>query len=370
MKHNPVTKTKLTQAFHWSSDVKLYFLPAVTSRGNLTVWFNFPSWLSLIVFKMADLLSDINEASEALDCFFDNRITQCMDILNAKTSLYHSLGLSAARFMYSVLTFDRVSCQSSVCPEHRRKGKPKRSIDRSTCNVMFSAALTNYFLLPLRDQLCVFTEKRQLSSTVWTEHHVAQHAARLIDTKCFLPPAQNDMDEARDTIRSAIEMAHQKRKTVRLSEFFWGQSVDDWTEEQIHGEYWFIQLSSLSLTHLSHFSFFSWIVLRWEPHHAWLSNFRSRSIYLGSHQSRSQVTLTLIVLHLFSGFSLPNVWLIELHSSPSRCRIKKGYDTYMWVDASSTIHRFCFLRLLVSINLHTWLIDTSPLLPSARVNRF
>lgn len=45
------------------------------------------------------------------------------------------------------------------------------------------------------------------------------------------------MDEARDTIKSAIEIAHQKRKTVRLSEFFWGQSVDEWTEEQIHGEY-------------------------------------------------------------------------------------------------------------------------------------
>lgn len=44
------------------------------------------------------------------------------------------------------------------------------------------------------------------------------------------------MDEARDVIKSAIEIANQKRKSVKLSEFFWGQNVDDWTEEQIHGK--------------------------------------------------------------------------------------------------------------------------------------
>lgn len=44
------------------------------------------------------------------------------------------------------------------------------------------------------------------------------------------------MDEARDVIKAAIDVANQKRRSVRLSEFFWGQSVDDWTEEQIHGE--------------------------------------------------------------------------------------------------------------------------------------
>ena len=47
---------------------------------------------------------------------------------------------------------------------------------------------------------------------------------------------QNDMDEARDTIRLAIEISNQKRKSVKLSEFFWGQNVEDWTEEQIHGK--------------------------------------------------------------------------------------------------------------------------------------
>lgn len=57
------------------------------------------------------LEADINEACLALDYFLDNRISECMDILTKKAehSLYHSLGLSAAQFMYSVLTFERVS---------------------------------------------------------------------------------------------------------------------------------------------------------------------------------------------------------------------------------------------------------------------
>lgn len=67
--------------------------------------------------RLVSLEKDITEASLALDYFLDNRITECMELLLAKSdySLYHSLGLSAARFMYSVLTFERVSkltCQS------------------------------------------------------------------------------------------------------------------------------------------------------------------------------------------------------------------------------------------------------------------
>ena len=66
--------------------------------------------------RLTSLENDIREASLALDYFLDNRITECMDLLLAKSeySLYHSLGLSAARFMYSVLTFERVS-RGSPC---------------------------------------------------------------------------------------------------------------------------------------------------------------------------------------------------------------------------------------------------------------
>lgn len=65
---------------------------------------------------LLSLERDINEASLALDYFLDNRITECMDLLLAKSeySLYHSLGLSAARFMYSVLTFERVGRQTII----------------------------------------------------------------------------------------------------------------------------------------------------------------------------------------------------------------------------------------------------------------
>ena len=61
--------------------------------------------------SLACLERDISEASLALDYFLDNKIAECMDLLMTKSeySLYHSLGLSAARFMYSVLTFERVS---------------------------------------------------------------------------------------------------------------------------------------------------------------------------------------------------------------------------------------------------------------------
>lgn len=60
--------------------------------------------------SLSSLEKDINEASLALDYFLDNRISECMELLLAKSdySLYHSLGLSAAKFMYSVLTFERV----------------------------------------------------------------------------------------------------------------------------------------------------------------------------------------------------------------------------------------------------------------------
>lgn len=55
------------------------------------------------------------------------------------------------------------------------------------------------------------------------------------------------MDAARDTIKAAIEISNQKRKSVKLSEFFWGQNVEDWTEEQIHGKFCYkLQLTLLT----------------------------------------------------------------------------------------------------------------------------
>ena len=44
------------------------------------------------------------------------------------------------------------------------------------------------------------------------------------------------MDQARDTIRKAIEISNKKRKRINFSEYFWGSDVNDYTDEEIHAE--------------------------------------------------------------------------------------------------------------------------------------
>ena len=44
------------------------------------------------------------------------------------------------------------------------------------------------------------------------------------------------MDQARDTIRKAIDISNRKRKRINLSEYFWGSDVNDYTDEEIHAE--------------------------------------------------------------------------------------------------------------------------------------
>jgi hypothetical protein len=57
----------------------------------------------------SDLATSIDEVAVAFDLFFTNDLKECLGILTEKssTSLYHSLGETAAKFLYCLLTFDR-----------------------------------------------------------------------------------------------------------------------------------------------------------------------------------------------------------------------------------------------------------------------
>ncbi|KAI1291920.1 Tetratricopeptide repeat protein 39B [Halotydeus destructor] len=89
--------------------------------------------------KLSDLESNINEVSRALDLFFDNKLSESLKLLRSQPeSLYHTLGLSAATFLYGFLTFEKTDMDEA-------RDCIKNAIDVSAKNRKKSQNITEFF---------------------------------------------------------------------------------------------------------------------------------------------------------------------------------------------------------------------------------
>lgn len=113
---------------------------------------------------LIDLEGSINEVAVAFDLFFKNELKECLQILTEKSSssLYHSLGETAAKFLYCLLTFDR-----------------------------------------------------------------------------------QDMEDAKEAVKNAVNICRSKRRTTYISEYLWGVHADNYSNEEIHAELCYAEIHTL-----------------------------------------------------------------------------------------------------------------------------